>query len=139
MLNFLDDNVWRALLWNRHSFSERAVSWFEQASDEQCFFCRFTKITVLRLLTAERVMGTEAQSMAQAWNGWDRVWTDDRLKFLPGPDDLEREFRLHSRSHSPSPKVWADAYLLAFAAVTGLQLVTFDRAIKPLGGSVLQL
>ena len=84
-------------------------------------------------------MGTDTQLMSQAWNVWDRVWADDRVKFLPEPDDLEREFRLRSRLHSPSPKVWADAYLVAFAAVAGLQVVTFDRAIKASGWSVLQL
>ena len=84
-------------------------------------------------------MGTDTQSMSQAWNVWDRVWADDRVKFLPEPGDFEREFRLCSRLHSPSPKVWADAYLVAFAAVAGLQFVTFDRAIKASGLSVLQL
>ena len=84
-------------------------------------------------------MGTDTQSMSQAWNVWDRVWADDRVKFLPEPDDLEWEFRLRSRLHSPSPKVWADAYLVAFPAVAGLQVVTFDRAIKASGLSVLQL
>jgi predicted nucleic acid-binding protein len=79
------------------------------------------------------------QSMSQAWIVWNRVWADDRVKFLPEPDDLEQEFRLRSRLQSPSPKIWADAYLLAFAAVAGLQLVTFDRAIKAPGVSVLQL
>ena len=84
-------------------------------------------------------MGTDTQSMSQAWNVWDRVCADDRVKFLHEPEDLEREFRLRSRLHSPSPKVWADAYLLAFAAVAGLELVTFDKAIKSPGVSVLQL
>ena len=63
-LNFLDANVWLAPLWNRHSHSERAVLWFERASDEQFFFCRFTQITVLRLLTTEKSVGTDMQSMS---------------------------------------------------------------------------
>jgi len=65
-LSFLDANGWLALPWNRRSHSERAVLWFEQACDEQCFFCRFTQITVLRLLTTEKVMGTDTPSMSQA-------------------------------------------------------------------------
>jgi predicted nucleic acid-binding protein len=40
---------------------------------------------------------------------------------------------------SRSPKVWADAYLLAFAAVAGLRLVTFDRALQSRGTDVLVL
>ncbi len=38
-----------------------------------------------------------------------------------------------------SPKVWADAYILAFASVAGLKLITFDRALKSHGANVLML
>ena len=138
-LNFLDANVWLALLWSRHVHSERARSWFEEASEEQFHFCRFTQITVLRLLTTEPIMGKDTKSMSEAWNLWDRVWADDRIIFLPEPEDLEKEFRKRSRLSSPSPKVWADAYILAFASVADLKLVTFDQALKSHGDNVLVL
>jgi len=54
-LNFLDANVWLALLWSRHVHPEKARCWFEQASEEQFLFCRFTQITILRLLTAVQI------------------------------------------------------------------------------------
>ena len=66
MLNFLDANVWLALLWNRHVHSEKARLWFEEASEEQFFFCRFTQLTVFRLLTTEKIMGTDAKTMSEA-------------------------------------------------------------------------
>ena len=138
-LNFLDANVWLALIWSRHVHSERAQLWFEQAGEEQFFFCRFTQVTVLRLLTTDQVMGKDARTMSEAWSLWDRIWADTRIVFLPEPDDIEREFRSRSRLSSRSPKVWADAYLLAFAAVAGLKLVTFDRALKSHGVDVLIL
>ena len=138
-LNFLDANVWLALLWRRHVHSEKAIKWFDQSSDEQFFFCRFTQLTVLRLLTTEQIMGSDMKSMTEAWGVWDQVWADRRISFLPEPDGLEREFRSRSRLTSRSPKVWADAYLLAFAATTGVKLVTFDRAIKSRGVDVLLL
>jgi hypothetical protein len=128
-LNFLDANVWLALVWSRHVHSERATLWFEQVGEQQFFFCRFTQLTVLRLLTTEQIMGKDAKTMSQAWNLWDRIWADSRIVFLPEPDHLEKEFRSRSRLSCPSPKVWADAYLLAFASVAGLKLVTFDRAL----------
>jgi hypothetical protein len=56
-LNFPDANAWLALLWNRHVHSETARLWFEQAEQQQFFFCRFTQLTVLRLLTAEKILG----------------------------------------------------------------------------------
>ena len=138
-LNFLDANVWLALLWGRHAHSERARSWFDHAAEEEFLFCRFTQITVLRLLTTEKIMGRDTQSMAQAWSLWDRVWADARIAFLPEPENIEKEFRSRSRLTSQSPKVWADAYLLAFASVAGLKLVTFDRALKARGTEVLVL
>ena len=138
-LNFLDANVWLALLWGRHMHSEEARLWFEKAGEEQFFFCRFTQLTVLRLLTTEAVMGKDARTMSEAWGLWDRVWADSRIAFLAEPDGLEKEFRSHSRMSSRSPKVWADAYLMAFASVAGLRLVTFDRSLKARGDDVLVL
>lgn len=138
-LNFLDANVWLALLWSRHLHSGKARAWFDQVQEEQFFFCRFTQITVLRLLTTEKIMGRDTRSMSEAWRLWDRIWADDRAVFLPEPKDIEIQFRLHSRLSSSSPKVWADAYLLAFASVAGLKLVTFDQALKSRGANVLIL
>jgi toxin-antitoxin system PIN domain toxin len=138
-LNFLDANVWLALLWSRHIHAERAREWFEQAGEEQFFFCRFTQLTILRLLTTERIMGKDTKTMSEAWGVWDRVWADTRIAFLPEPDDLEKEFRSRSRLSSRSPKVWADAYLLAFASVAGLKFVTFDRALRGQGVDLLVL
>jgi uncharacterized protein len=138
-LNFLDANVWLALLWSRHVHSERARFWFEHASEQQFFFCRFTQLTVLRLLTTEQIMGKDTKTMSEAWSVWDRIWADSRIVFLAEPDGLEKEFRSRSRLSSPSPKVWADAYLLAFTSVAGLKLVTFDRALKARDTDVLVL
>jgi len=96
-------------------------------------------MTVLRLLTTDQIMREDIKSMSEAWGLWDRVWADTRIAFLPEPDDLEKEFRSRSRLSSRSPKVWADSYLLAFAAVAGLKLVTFDRALQSRGANVLVL
>jgi uncharacterized protein len=138
-LNFLDANLWLALVWSRHVHSERATLWFEQVGEQQFFFCRFTQLTVLRLLTTEQIMGKDTKTMSEAWNLWDRIWADSRIVFLPEPDDLEKESRSRSRLSSPSPKVWADAYLLAFASVAGLKLVTFDPALESRDANVLVL
>jgi len=138
-LNFLDANVWLALLWSRHVHAERAREWFERSGEEPIFFCRFTQITVLRLVTTESIMERDTRSMSEAWSLWDRIWADPRISFLPEPEDLEKEFRTRSRLSSRSPKVWADAYLLAFASAAGLKLVTFDRALNSRGVEVLVL
>jgi uncharacterized protein len=136
ILNFLDANVWLALLWSRHVHSERAGAWFERCSEEKFFFCRITQITVLRLLTTPMVMGSDVKTMSEAWALWDKVCADDRIALLAEPEAIEPEFRRISALRSSSPKVWADAYLVAFAAVAGLKLVTFDRGLRSLGADV---
>ncbi len=138
-LNFLDANVWLALLWSRHVHSERAREWFDRSAEEQFFFCRFTQLTVLRLLTTETIMGKDVRNMSQAWDLWDAIWEDPRIAFLPEPEILETELRAHTQLSSKSPKVWADAYLLSFTIVAGLKLVTFDRAIQSRRADILIL
>lgn len=128
-LNFLDANVWLALIWDRHIHAEVARKWFDQERDGSFLFCRFTQLTVLRLLTTASVMGADVQTMKGAWDIWDRIASDERIKFLSEPEDLDVLFRKHSRLAAASPKVWADAYLLAFAQASGLKLVTFDKAL----------
>lgn len=135
-LNFLDANVWIALLWSRHVHSDKAKEWFERSSEEKFLFCRITQITVLRLLTTAAVMGDDVKNMHEAWNLWDKVCADDRIEFLSEPDTIEWEFRRLSAVRSPSPKVWVDAYLLAFASAAGLKLVTFDRGLRARGAEV---
>ena len=135
-LNFLDANVWLALIWGRHSHSEKAQEWFAQSAEEQFFYCRITQITVLRLLTTSSVMGKDTRKMAEAWELWDKACADERVAVLPEPAAMEREFRRLSASGTPSPKVWADAYLLAFARVAGVKLITFDHGLRAKGADV---
>ncbi len=136
ILNFLDANVWLALLWSRHIHSEKARAWFERSADEKFFFCRITQITVLRLLTTPTVMTSDVKTMSEAWALWDKVCADDRIALLPEPEAIGPEFRRFSTLRSSSPKVWADAYLVAFASVAGLKFVTFDRGLRSRGADV---
>jgi toxin-antitoxin system PIN domain toxin len=132
-LNFLDANVWLALLWGRHIHADKAKNWFERSNEEKFYFCRITQITVLRLLTTPVIMGNDVSSMSEAWKLWGQVCADDRIALLSEPETIEPEFRRLSTLRSSSPKVWADAYLLAFASVAGLKLITFDRSLRARG------
>ncbi|HMD40717.1 MAG TPA: TA system VapC family ribonuclease toxin [Candidatus Acidoferrum sp.] len=138
-LNFLDANVWLALIWSRHSHSKKAQEWFARSAEEKFFYCRITQVTVLRLLTTSSVMGSDTRKMGEAWEIWDKVCDDERIAFLPEPESVEREFRRLSALRTSSPKVWADSYLLAFAGVAGLKLVTFDQGMKAKGPDALVL
>jgi hypothetical protein len=61
------------------------------------------------------------------------------VAFLDEPNGLEEAFRGFSQRRIPSPKEWADSYLLAFASAAGLKLVTFDQALRGKAKSVLVL
>ena len=128
---FPDINIWIALTLDEHVHHVRARSWFESIGDSgRLFFCRFTQLGLLRLLTAEAVMGRdEVLTQEEAWKTYDRWLQDERVSFLGEPPDIEAPFRDMTRSRQSSPKDWADSYLAAFAASAQLTLVTFDHAL----------
>jgi len=137
---FPDVNVWIALTSERHLHHVVAASWFANLSEEsRLCFCRITQLSLLRLLTTQAVMGLEVMTQPEAWRIYDQWMDDSRIAFLDEPAGFEQSFRSHSRRRSPAPKEWADSYLLAFAAVSGLRLVTFDRAFRDKAKNVLVL
>ncbi len=128
---FPDVNVWLALTHSRHAHHRIASDWFQQG-DETIFFCRFAQIGLLRLLTNEQVMGVDVMNQRQAWRAYRRWYEDGRIEFHREPEVAEFEslFQELSTKPRPSPKLWADAYLAAFAKTAGLTIVTFDRAFQ---------
>lgn len=129
---FPDVNVWVALTCGAHEHHEIAHTWFDSVdSEDRVCFCRFTQISLLRLLTTPAVMGAdEVMTQAQAWDAYDRWTQDSRILFLEEPPGVERTFRALSSSPRTSSKDWADSYLAAFAEVGGMKFVTFDKGFQ---------
>ncbi len=128
---FPDINVWVALTHARHVHHQVARDWFESLDGSERFcFCRFTQLGLLRLLTAEAVMRDEVLHQTQAWSVYDRWMADARVQFVDEPPGIEPRFRARTRIRQAAPKVWADAYLAAFAEAAQLTLVTFDQAFR---------
>ncbi len=44
-----------------------------------------------------------------------------------------------TRQDRPTPKIWTDVYLIAFARAAGMQLVTLDRAVLSIASEALLL
>lgn len=65
--------------------------------------------------------------MDRAWELYDALRDDLRIAFHDEPAGIESTWRRLTHGASFSPHVWNDAYLAAFAQLTGLQVVTFDR------------
>lgn len=137
-LIFPDVNVWLALLLEDHIHRPAATAWWSTDESSVIGFLRLTQMSVLRLLTNAVAMNGKPLRMPQAWAAYDRLFTDDRVAFIPEPRGTEVRFRQLTRHNLASPKLWADAWLLAFTECAGGRLVTFDRALAGRArGSVL--
>jgi uncharacterized protein len=135
-LSFPDVNVWLALAATEHIHSTLARRWWGE-EDGAIAFSRFTQLGFLRLVTTAAAMDRKPLTMTQAWRVYDRFYDDDRLTFLAEPVDIEKEFRELSGGRMASPKIWADAWLLALAHAAGGRLVTFDKALVARGAYCL--
>jgi len=115
-----------------HAHHSVAKAWFDVLDMEaRVCFCRFTQLSLLRLLTTEAVMGSdEVMSQSQAWGAYDRWLKDSRIVFLEEPPDIDSIFRSFSDQNFRRPKIWSDSYLAAFAAASHLSFVTFDRGFQ---------
>ena len=131
-LVFPDVNVWLALASDEHTQRRAALAWW-RPNNVQIGFCRVTQMGLLRLLTTAAVMNGRPLSMKEAWKAYDGFFSDERVEFLAEPPAVERAFRGLSSSVHASPKLWADAYLTAFANECGGSIVTFDRSLARRG------
>ena len=135
-LSFPDVNVWLALASSEHIHSAVARRWWEKETGSIAF-SRVTQLGFLRLMTTAAAMDGKPLTMARAWRVHDRLYDDDRVTFLPEPPEIETRFRAYASAQTASPKVWADAWLLAFAEAAEGTLITFDRALAAQGAHSL--
>jgi toxin-antitoxin system PIN domain toxin len=127
-LNFPDINVWLAIAAPEHVHSPIAKGWWEQETGAIAF-CRLTQLGFLRLMTTAAVMDGKPLTMTEAWRVHDRLYDDDRVTFIAEPPEVDKLFREKVSRRTASPKVWADAWLLAVAHAAEGILVTFDKAL----------
>ena len=127
---FPDVNVWLALSSPDHQHFRAAWSWYTALPRQTALvFCRITQLGLLRLLTAQSVMGKGTLTQAGAWKAYDRWRNEAGAEYASEPGRLDSIFRPLTGARQASPKEWADAYLTAFSVGAGIPLVTFDRAL----------
>jgi len=124
----LDVNVWVSLAFETHAHHQSASTWFASVDDASCLFCRLTQQGLLRLASNPKAMGIAAVSLADAWKLYDTLSRDSRVGYVDEPIGVELLWRSYTNRKTVSPKLWTDAFLAAFAQVSGLELVTFDKA-----------
>jgi hypothetical protein len=125
---FPDVNVWLALAVVEHFHHEAALRWWENCADE-IVFCRLTQMGLLRLLTTAATTDGHPLSMERAWQTYDLLVSDPRVRFQVEPASTEAAFRGRSTLPGPAPRLWMDFYLQAFADAANATLVTFDRRL----------
>ena len=129
-------NVWLAAMLDNHVHHRAAKAWWN-AEDSVIAFTRLTQIAVLRLLTTSAAMDGKPLTMREAWRALDRLFTDDRVVLMSEPAGIDALFREYTWRRNASLKVWADAWMLAFAEAAGGTLVTFDRGLADKGAHCL--
>jgi toxin-antitoxin system PIN domain toxin len=135
---FLPDvNVWLALASRRHVHAQTCSAWLDIIESDSVVFCRVSQMGLLRLLTTDAVMGKDVLSSRDAWRAYRTILADQRMSFAVEPFTLESEWRKLTAQDRPTPKVWTDAYLSAFAHAAGMQLVTLDRAVLSIAADAL--
>jgi toxin-antitoxin system PIN domain toxin len=135
-LSFPDVNVWLALASHEHVHSAVARRWWNSHEGGMAF-CRISQLGLLRLLTTAAVMGNKPLSLDRSWRIYDELLADDRVVFVYEWPETDAVFRATAAGHVASPKVWADAWMLAMASASGGVLVTFDKALCPRGAHCL--
>jgi len=135
-LSFPDINVWLAIAAPEHLRAALARGWWEREAGHIAF-CRLTQLGFLRLVTTAAVMDGKPLTMTEAWRVYDRFYDDDRVTFLSEPPEVDKRFREKATGRTASPKVWADAWLLAVAQTAEGVLVTFDKALASRGALCL--
>lgn len=127
---FPDVDVWLAMVHEIHPQHPAARAWSSSLpSDAVVYFCRFTQLGLLRLLTHESAMGPDVLTPAQAWEALDAFLADPGNRMIEEPAGIDPIFRQQTSGSAPAARQWADGYLAAFAAAAGIRLVTFDRAL----------
>ena len=135
-LTLPDVNLWLALASHEHVHFQLARFWLEQQAGFIAFN-RMTQLGLLRLLTTSSVMSGKPLTMDQAWRIYERFYEDSRVTFLPEPANVELLYRSKATGEFAAPKLWADAWLLAFAQAAGGTVITFDRALARRGAHCL--
>ena len=129
-MHLLDINVWLGMAFQAHQNHASARTWFQSSGAAPGYFCRVTQMGFLRLATNPQALGNAAVTLPKAWQAYDVLCADPRNDYADEPGGIEQVWRSHTQHQTYSPKVWTDAYLSAFAEISGLELVTFDQGFS---------
>lgn len=127
MLDLPDVNVWLALTDDRHVHHHAARQYWNEQRAGEIAFCRVTMLALLRLVTHSQVMSGSPFTNSEAWNIYRSYRSLPIIRFFPEAETQETIFAALSSDPLLPHRLWADAYLAAFAISSGNRLVSFDQ------------
>lgn len=126
-----DASAWVAAVFPSHPAHGRVQTALEQATPEEpAVFCRATQISFVRLMTTPALLRQYAaphMTNQSALEVLERLCARPEITEADEPSGTFTLWRRMATRDSPSPKVWMDAYLAAFAIIGGWGLVTLDK------------
>ena len=129
-----DSNFWVAFALSTHLFHAETKSWLAaHGGRKRIGFCRSTQLSFLRLITTASVTeryGLPPMRNDAAWSLYLKYRADKRVIYLDEPSGLDIHWQRLVARPSPSPKLWMDAYLAAFAIAGNHRLITTDIAFR---------
>src|SRR5580658_1725898 len=105
---FPDVNVWVALAYEGHRHHSSATSWFARLDGEAVYFCRFTQLGLLRLLTHPSVMREDVRNQTEPWQTYDSFLQDERVSFHSeaDPEQIQSSLRKLTSSGRSLSRQW---------------------------------
>jgi hypothetical protein len=129
----IDVNVVLPLLLRAHPHRGMAAAWWDSVEDGSVVFCLPVRMGVLRLLCNSRVMGESVLRPEDAWDALATLTSDARARWeVPSDPSLDAYWRDRVAGRHPTPNLWTDAWLAAYAERYDYEMVTFDRGFQRL-------
>ena len=129
-----DSNVWIAATFTSHVFHGVARQALLAATPaEPAVFCRSTQQSFLRLASTPALLkafGAEGLTHRDALIVLNAFLALPQVCERQEPHGLVAAWHRQACRDTPSPKVWMDAYLAAFAICGGMRLVSLDQDFK---------
>jgi predicted nucleic acid-binding protein len=96
-------------------------------------------MSLLRLLTNERVMAGDILSPREALSVYRNLLSDERVEFAAEPRGIEAAWESLMTSPQASGAAWTDAWLAALAIETRIRVITFDSGMRRWAGLAVDI
>jgi uncharacterized protein len=131
MSSLIDVNVLFAIVVERHVHHAAAWDWWEKQAADSVGLCLQTRLGLLRLLTNARAMEHEPVNPDEALAAWDAIAADERTFDIGNPSGTSEVcFRRNVKGRQPTPNLWTDALLAAWAEAANYRLTSFDGGFR---------